>query len=361
MSTSLPGKDKSMPVEEMRSMVYLGPERIELRRVPVPRPQAGELLVRVRAALTCGTDLKTYRRGHPKFPPPFAFGHEFGGEVVEVGEGVDHFRPGMRVTANVFAECGHCFYCQRGQGNLCENLVYNFGAFSEYLIVPASITRRTAFEIPEAISYEAAAIVEPLTTVVHGQARLAIQPGEQVAILGAGGPVGLLHQQLALRAGAGRVIAIGHSDTRLETARQLGAAALVNAHSQDPLQAIRDLTGGYGADVVIECAGTQATWESAVEMVRRGGRVLWFGGLPAGTRVGVDAARVHYGEITLLNVHGGTAQDSRAAFDLILSGGVRTEPLISERLPLEQLETAFRHMIAGETIKAAILPDLHAA
>jgi L-iditol 2-dehydrogenase len=361
MSTSLPGKDKSMPAEEMRSMVYLGPERIELRRVPVPHPQAGEMLVRVRAALTCGTDLKTYRRGHPKFPPPFAFGHEFGGDVVEVGEGVTNFRPGSRVTANVFAECGDCFFCQRGQGNLCENLVYNFGAFSEYMLVPASITRRTAFEIPDGISYEAGAIVEPLTPVVHGQARIAIQPGEQVAILGAGGPVGLLHQQLALRAGAGQVIAIGHSDRRLETARQLGAAAVINARHRDPVEAVRELTGGRGADVVIECAGTQAAWESAVEAVRRGGRVLWFGGLPAGTRIALDAARVHYGEISLFNVHGGTAQDSRAAFDLIVSGGVRTEPLISERLPLEQLETAFHHMIAGETIKAVILPDLAAA
>lgn len=350
-----------MPAEEMRSMLYLGPERIELRRVPVPRPGAGELLVRVRAALTCGTDLKTYRRGHPKFPPPFAFGHEFGGDVVAVGDGVDNFRPGMRVTANVFAECGHCFYCQRGQGNLCENLVYNFGAFSEYMLIPASITRLTAFEIPDGVSYEAAAIVEPLTTVVHGQARLAIQPGEQVAILGAGGPIGLLHQQLALRAGAGQVIAIGHSDRRLDTARQLGAGTVVNGRDRDPVEAVRDLTGGRGADVVIECAGTQAAWETAVEAVRKGGRVLWFGGLPAGTMIGLDAARLHYGEITLLNVHGGTAQDSRAAFDLIVNGSVRTEALVSERLPLEGLEAALHHMLAGETIKAAILPDLAAA
>ena len=358
MSTSPPGKESPVPAELMRSFIYLGPEQIALRRVPVPQPQKGELLVRVCTALTCGTDLKTYRRGHPKFPPPFAFGHEFGGEVVEVGAGVAAYHPGMRVTANVFAECGQCFFCQRGQGNLCENLVYNFGAFSEYTIIPASIVRRTTFEIPEWISYAEAAIVEPLTTVVHGQQRIAIQPGEVVAILGAGGPISLLHQQLALRAGAAQVIAIGHSDTRLQVAQQLGAAVTINAHTQDAVQVVRDLTAGYGADVVIECAGTQAAWETAVEVVRRGGRVLWFGGLPAGTRVSIDAARVHYGEINLINIHGGTAADSRAAFELITSRALQVQPLISDQLPLEQLEAALQKMARGEALKVAILPNL---
>ncbi len=138
--------------QKMRAVVYLGPEKIELQTVPIPEPASGEILVKVRAATTCGTDVKTYRRGHPKFPPPFIFGHEFGGDVVKVGEGVEQFREGMRVTANVFAECGECFFCQRGQGNLCENLVYNFGAFAEYMIIPAPIVRRTAFEIPAHIS-----------------------------------------------------------------------------------------------------------------------------------------------------------------------------------------------------------------
>src|SRR5512137_1053099 len=184
-----------MILDSMRAVVYLGPEQIEMRQVPVPEPKEGELLVRVRAATTCGTDVKTYRRGHPKFPPPFVFGHEFGGDVVKIGAGVRGFLPGTRVTANVFAECGECFFCLRGQGNLCENLVYNFGAFAEYTTIPASIVRRTAFEIPAHVTYAQAAVVEPLVTVVRGQRLIGIQPGETVAILGAGGPVGLLHQQ----------------------------------------------------------------------------------------------------------------------------------------------------------------------
>jgi len=340
----------------MRAVFYLGPEQVELRRTPIPQPQSGELLVRVRAATTCGTDVKTFRRGHPKFPPPFIFGHEFAGDVVEIGAGVENFRPGMRVTSNVFAECGECFFCQRGQGNLCENLVYNFGAFAEYNLIPASIVRLNTFEIPAHISYAQAALLEPLVTVVHGQGLLGISPGESVAIIGAGGPIGLLHLQMAQKAGASQVIAVGHSASRLEIARQLGATAVINARERDTIAEIRALTGGYGADVVIECAGTKLAWETAVDSVRKGGRVLWFGGLPAGTKVEIDAARIHYGEISLFGIHGGTAQDARQAFQLITSGGINVLPLLSEELPLEQAEQALRKMASGEAIKVMLKP-----
>ncbi|WKZ35233.1 MAG: alcohol dehydrogenase catalytic domain-containing protein [Anaerolineales bacterium] len=342
----------------MRAVVYLGPETIELRNMPIPEPKAGELLVKVRAATTCGTDVKTYRRGHPKFPPPFIFGHEFGGDVVQAGAGVERFREGMRVTANVFAECGECFYCNRGQGNICENLVYNFGAFAEYMIIPASIVRRTTFEIPNQIPYAHAAFLEPLVTVVHGWHKAAIQPGETVAIIGAGGPISLLFTQLVLRSGAGRIIAIGHSATRLDVAGQLGATHLVHAKDADPVTAVHELTDGYGADLVIECAGTKQTWEASIDVVRRGGRVLWFGGLPAGTNVEIDPARVHYGEIALLNMHGGTAADAREAFHLIESGEVKVEPMLNGELPLEQVELALKKMIAGRVVKMVINPLL---
>lgn len=344
--------------ETMRAAVYLGPEEIDLRHLPIPEPKEGELLVKVRAATTCGTDVKTYRRGHPKFPPPFVFGHEFGGDVVKVGDGVTQFREGMRVTANVFAECGECFYCLRGQGNLCENLVYNFGAFAEYMIIPASIVRRTTFEIPSHVPYSHAALLEPLVTVVHGWHKAAVQPGETVAVIGAGGPISLMFIQLLLRSGARQVIAIGHSPARLAVAGQIGASHLVNAKERDSLSAVRELTHGFGADVVIECAGTKSTWESSVETVRRGGRVLWFGGLPGGTKVEVDAAHVHYGEIDLLNMHGGTAAEAREAFDLIISKTVKVSPLLSGELPLEQVESALKMMSSGEVVKMVINPEL---
>jgi L-iditol 2-dehydrogenase len=343
---------------EMCAAVYLGPEKIELRMVRIPEPSYGELLVKVRAATTCGTDVKTYRRGHPKFPPPFIFGHEFGGDVVKVGDGVDKFREGMRVTANVFAECGECFYCKRGQGNICTNLVYNFGAFAEYMTIPASIVRGATFEIPAHVPYAHAALLEPLVTVVHGWHKVAVRPGETVAILGAGGPISLMFMQLVQRAGAGQVIAIGHSPARLDIAGELGADHLVNARETDAVMAVRELTHGFGADVVIECAGTKSTWETSVDVVRRGGRVLWFGGLPGGVKVEIDAARVHYGEIDLLNMHGGTMEDAREAFELIVSGAVKVAPLLNGELPLEQVELALKKMIAGEVVKMVIKPEV---
>ena len=346
-------------METMRSWVYLGPEQIELREVPTPAPRTGELLVKVRAAVTCGTDVKMYRRGHPKFPPPFAFGHEFAGDVVEAGAGVAKFQPGMRVTANVFAECGHCYYCRKGQGNLCENLIYNFGAFSEYMIIPESITRLNTFEIPAHVPYAHAALTEPLVTVVHGQHLARIQAGETVALIGAG-PIGLLHLQMAQRAGAGRIIVIEQSSERLEVARGLGVSDLIDAGERVTVEAVRELTDGYGADVVIECAGTKATWESAVHMVRRGGRVLWFGGLAGGTQVEVDAARVHYGEIALLNIHGGTAAEAQEAFELIVSGQIHAQPLLSAVVPLERLEDALQQTIMGKAVKIVLDPNLSA-
>ncbi|MBI9043286.1 MAG: zinc-binding dehydrogenase [Anaerolineaceae bacterium] len=340
----------------MQAAVLLGTKHLELRDIPVPDISDDEVLVKVRAATTCGTDVKTYRRGHPKFPPPFVFGHEFGGDITAVGKNVKGFSTGMRVTANVFAECGECFFCNKGQGNLCENLEYNFGAFAEYHRIPARIVIKTLFEIPKNISYAQAGILEPLVTVVHGQELLKIGKGDTLAVIGAGGPVSLLHIQMAKLAGAEQIIAIGHSDQRLAYAKDLGADIIINAKKEDPGEIIQDLTSGYGVDNVIECAGNQKAWESAVSMVRRGGKVLWFGGLPSGTIVGLDAVRVHYGEITLLNTHGGTIKDAKNALNLISSGQINTQKLISLEMPLSQIQEAIEMMIAGKAVKVSILP-----
>lgn len=340
----------------MKAIILKELQQVELQDVPIPIPGPGELLVRVRAATTCGTDLKIYRRGHPKFSPPSAFGHEFGGEIVEVGSGVTQFEIGMSVTANVFGECGKCFFCQAGQGNLCENLEYNFGAFAEYHLIPASIVRENTFLIPPHISFSEAAIVEPLVCVVHALNLINIKPGENVAVIGAGGPISLLFIRLIRLAGAGKVIAIGHSDTRLSVAKELGADVVINAKEEIPHSIIQELTNGYGPDAVIECAGKVETWTDAIKIVRRGGRVLWFGGLPGGTKVPVDAGRVHYDEITLLNSHGGTAKDAAAAMELISSGKVEVAPLITHEMRLSEVETALQLMVSGEAIKVALIP-----
>ncbi len=340
---------------KMRGVFYTAPNRLAIQEVPIPVPGPGELLVKVMAATTCGTDLKTYRRGHPKFPPPFLFGHEFAGDIVAVGEDVDGFSPGMRVTANVLP-LRRMFYCQHGQDNLCESVHYNFGAFAEYIVIPPSIVKSNTFQIPDDMPYEHAAVLEPLVSVVHSQRRLDIQPGETVAVIGAGGAISLFHLQLALLAGASEVWGIGHSDSRLAVFSKSGACKVINSKNEAAVERVKEWTDGRGADVVIECAGTKSAWEDAVKMVRKGGRVLWFGGLPSGTSVELDAAWIHYGEITLLGVHGGTVADAEEAYRLLATGEVDPRPMLSGEFSLERIEEAFQQMIDGTAIKLVIRP-----
>lgn len=348
----------SMAEQTMRAVYYEAPKKLSMHSVGVPNPEPGEIVVRVRTALTCGTDLKTYLRGHPKFKPPAPFGHEFAGDIVAVGEGVDHFQIGWRVTANVFAPCGTCYYCTHKQGNLCEAMVYNLGAFAEYFRIPATIVRHNTFVLPNDFEYSHAAILEPLVSVVHGQRRAAIQPGEHVAIIGAGGAIGLMHLQMAKAAGAAQIIAVDQNDARLEVALTLGATSAINTRLTDVVRFVHDQTGGRGADVSIECAGALPAWEDALASVRKGGRVLWFGGLPAGTNIELDTARIHYDELTLLGTHGGTPLDAHRAFELLTHGVVRADHLISDTLPLEETAEALNRMARGEVIKIALQPDL---
>lgn len=341
----------------MRAVVFMGPEHLEIRDVPIPSLKPDEVLVKVRSSTTCGTDVKTYLRGHPKYPPPFLFGHEFAGDVVQVGEMVENFTPGMRVTASCFGPCGACYPCKHHQENICENMIHNFATYAEYVRLPGTFVRWNTLVIPEHLSYPQAALLEPLASVVHSHKMLRVQPGERVAILGGGGAIGLMHLQLARAAGAAQVIVVDKNPTRLGYAAELGAVT-IHAGEGDPLQAIRELTEGRGADVVIEAAGARQTWEAAPRVARRGGRVLWFGGLAAGATVELDAPAVHYGEITLYNTHGNSPVDFWEACNLVSSGLIDTRRLLSGEMPLEQVEQALKLMIAGEAMKVSINPEL---
>jgi len=347
-----------MAADQMRVMMFLGPGQLELRKVPIPQPRPDEILLRVRAATTCGTDLKTYLRGHPKVHPPTPFGHECAGDVVAVGSEVTRFKPGMRVVRHNTAPCMSCFYCKQGQHNLCDDLLHSFGTYADYLTIPGRIVRLNTFEIPPHLSYAEAAILEPLMCVVHVQRLLQIQPGEHVAVIGAGGPIGLMHVQMSLRCAAAQVIAVDLSDGRLAVAKELGATVTVNSKQDDPVAAIRDLTAGRGADVVIETAGAQDAWLTAFQSVRKGGRVQWFGGLKPGTSIDLDCGRIHYGEISMYGAYHGTPLDALRALDLLASGVIDAKPLISGELPLERVEEGLNLMRAGKAIKVAINPEL---
>ena len=342
---------------KMYATVYMGPRQLEYRQMEIPSLGDGDILVKVKRALTCGTDVKTYRRGHPKYTPPTLFGHEFAGEIISTGSDVDRFEPGMRVVAANSAPCNVCYYCKRGQQNLCSDLLVNLGAFAEYIRVPKRIVQQSTFVIPDHLEDVEAAAMEPLACVVHGQDLLQIQPGESVVIIGAGGPIGLMHLQLALKQGASPIIAIDLSENRLKTATKLGAALSLNPEVDDVLEVVHEVTDGRGADVVIESAGSLKAWESAIDLVRKGGRVQWFGGLPGGTDITLDTVRIHYDELNLYGVYHATPLSFERAFRMIEQGVIDISSLITDVVPLAQLEEALNSMLQGESIKMAINPE----
>lgn len=340
----------------MKAVVYLEPGKLSYQEVDVPSVGPGEVLVRVKAALTCGTDVKTFQRGHHLMKPPMLFGHEFAGEISLVGEGVSRFREGMRVVAANSAPCNSCFYCKRGQHNLCDNILFNWGAFAEYIKVPAPIVEQNAYEIPAGLDFEEAALLEPLACVVLGNEAADICPGDTVVIAGGGGPIGLMHLQLAINGGAGQVFVIDLEDGRLEVASELGANQVINASQQDPLTEVAELTAGRGADVVIETAGVPEVWEMALAIARKGGTVVMFGGCPANTQIPLDTGRVHYGELTIKGVFHHSPRTVKRALELLSTGKVKTGPLISGRLPLREVQAALEMVMRREAIKMAIIP-----
>lgn len=358
MSGASPRHGEGEQPATMRAVFFLGPERLEVRRVPVPRPGPGEVLAQVEVALTCGTDLKAFLRGHRLFRPPMPFGHEWAGRIVAIGEGVEGFVPGQRVTAANSAPCQGCFYCDRGQPNLCDTLSERlvWGACAEYLLVPAPVVRHTLLPIPEGVSAEAAACVEPLACVVLGAEVAGVAPGDVVVVLGGSGPIGLMHCALARARGAIEVIAVGRSPARLAQAAAFGATRAVGIDSGELDLLVAKLTGGRGADVVIEAVGLPEIWQRALALVRKGGSVLLFGGCRPGTEVPLDAGKIHYGQVALKGAFHLTPASVRAALDLVARGAVPVHRLISERRPLDEVELALRRMAEGAVLKVALVP-----
>ena len=342
----------------MKAAMLYGVKDLRIEDVEVPEVEAGEVLVRVKAATTCGTDLKIFQRGYVEkvIRLPTVFGHEWAGEVVEVGEGLDWPKKGMRVRAGNSAPCLHCAMCQKGKYNLCENMIWLWGAYAEYIKVPARMVLVNMQEIPQHVSYEEAAITEPLACVLHGAEEAGVKLGDAVTIIGAG-PIGLLHLLTAKRKGAGKIISIDLVEERLNFARKLGADETINAGKGDVVEKVRQLTGGYGADVVIEAIGLPATWEQALKLVRKGGTVLEFGGCPPGTGIKVDTELLHYGEVTVRGAFHATPLHFKKALNLIASRTIDVRPLVTRKMKLEEIKEAFEILSTTKSeIKIAITP-----
>jgi len=343
---------------EMLAAVLYGKEHLRIEPVAIPEIGAGDILVRVRAALTCGTDVKVFRRGYHArmIVPPALFGHELAGDVVAVGADVKTFRAGQRVVSANSAPCGVCFYCRKNLENLCEDLLFNNGAYAQYIRIPGRIVQKNTHEIPAHLSYQDAALIEPMACVLRGLEECAVQSGDTVAVLGLG-PIGLMFVRLAKVMGA-RVIAIGRRPMQLERAVRMGAdEAISSAATTDIVSAVRNRTAGRGADIAVEAVGKPECWEYAVNMVRRGGTVNFFGGCPNDTRVDLETNLLHYSEITCKATFHHTPRHVRRCLDLVAKGAMTAQDFVNREEPLTNLLEVMKYLMSHNGhLKTAIIP-----
>jgi L-iditol 2-dehydrogenase len=324
----------------MKAAVLYGREDVRVEQVEPAALRPGEARVAIGAALTCGTDLKVFKRGYHArmIVPPAVFGHEFAGTLCEIGPGVEGWSVGDRVVAANSAPCGVCHYCKNAQKNLCDDLLFLNGAYAESIVLPRRLVEKNLLRLRSETRFRDAALTEPLACVVQGWEELGPRAGQNVLIIGSG-PIGLMFTVLACHQQC-RVTVAGRG-RRLETARQLGAHSVIEANGQTDFRAAGDF------DAVIEAVGKPEAWVAAARSVRKGGRVNFFGGCPSGTAVSLDTDLLHYSSLTLLSSFHHTPRAIRRALELIESGVVPAPLFVDGEAALDELPDLFRSMAAG--------------
>ncbi len=336
-----------------RAVVLHGREDARLESVAIGAPGEGEVLVRNSVALTCGTDVKVFRRGYHArmITPPSVFGHEMAGVVAAVGGGVTGFIAGEAVVAANSAPCGACAFCRAGRESLCDDLLFWNGAYAERSIIPARIVSRNLLKIPQGVRLEHAALVEPLACALRGIEDGRVAPGSTVAVMGVG-PLGLMLVGLAARRGA-RVIAVGRRREPLQRAEAFGAQATVSTLDADAAQQLRSAR----PDIVIEAVGLAETAQLALDSVAKGGLVNLFGGCAEGTRLALDAARVHYEEIRVVGTFHHTPAAIREALGVVQAQALPFDELLRGEAPLADVPRLLAAMARGEgDLKVVIRP-----
>jgi len=343
---------------KMRQARWYAPEEIRLDEVNRPAPGPGEIVVKIAAALTCGTDFKTFKRGHPRLIKeiPAPFGHEMSGTVSALGSGVKSFKEGDRVAIGNSAPCGSCFFCRKGAFSLCSDLIFLNGAYADYLLIPARIVEKNLYQIPDELDFKTAALSEPLACVLHAFEKVSPKSGEQMVLLGAG-PMGVLFAQLAKRNGV-ELVAVARDKAKLENLRQWGAKATVSlTEDGDALNKVKAAVNeGRGADLVIEAVGLPETWELATQLARPGGRVCFYGGCAKGTEVKLDTYRVHYEELQLFGVFHHTPAYFKKAVEMLAKKIITPEGLIVAEYRLDQIHQVFQKGSTSHPLKLAVLP-----
>lgn len=329
----------------MKAATYLEPYRIEAQEAPVPTPGTGEALVKIYASGVCGSDLAIVSGRHPRATPPLIIGHEFAGEVVDVGDGdTGGIRVGDRVTLFPLLTCGACYACRNGFSHVCATLrLIGFdrhGGMADYVSVPADLL----VPLPEGLSYETGALIEPLAVCIHAASMTTVQPEDTVAVLGAG-PIGLLTAIVLRHQGVEKLCITDINPFRLDIARSLGFDALDGSET-DIVSCIQDITNGDMADRVFEVAGVQATAGQMTELVRPRGTIVnvsVFKEPPA-----VDMRSVNFKELTIVGTRVYTRDDYRVALDI--AGSLPLDPIVTHRLPLTEVSGAFKTIFDGDRV-----------
>lgn len=341
----------------MQAVMLLGPRKLSCEELPLPRPGADEVVLKIDAALTCGTDLKAFLRGHPKWPMPTRFGHEYAGTIAARGKNVTVVHEGDAVMLAPTAPCGVCFYCKRGQETLCVSIMETMvlGGYAEYLTVPERVIRTNLFPKPRELSFAEASLLEPVSCVVHGLQQPTIRQDDIAVIIGAGA-FGLLHLVVLRALGIEQVYVIARNPRRAKIAKELGASGIIPCAAEQARPLVLDLTQGRGADLVVECTAQPRVWEEAIILARPGGQVILFGGCPPGTTVSLDTYRLHYDQVQVFSPFHFTPKAVRQAQEMLASGKIPTQHLISGSYPLSKLPHAFDLLQQGQGIKYAVIP-----
>jgi L-iditol 2-dehydrogenase len=346
----------------MKAAVLQAPNQLRLTDIATPEAAPGELILRVRAATVCGTDLRILTGRKTKGVRfPSVIGHEFAGDVVQTGAGVTQFKTGDRVCMDPVIPCRACAYCKSGRENVCVNrqaMGYEFdGAFAEYIRIPAiALQSGNVFRLPEGMSFEAAALAEPLACCVNGQRNAGVQLGDSVVILGAG-PIGLMHAALARAAGARQVIVSEPNAARRQAAAERGVDHVCDPTSTKLEEFVKARSDGLGADVVILAIGVPQLANEALTLVRRGGRVNLFAGFSAGDTSTIDVNLIHYGELIVTGASALSRRDYELALNMLATGQIDAGTLITHRYAVADSLAAFDEAGSGRALKVAIRND----
>jgi len=334
--------------QAMKAAVIEKPERLVIKQVPVPEISDDEVLIKVKYTGICGTDWSIFTGKYSADRLPLIPGHEFSGVVEKVGKNAVGIKEGDPVTADINMSCGHCFYCRRGQKLMCKEFtqlgIHIDGTYAEYVKAPWE----QVHVLPENLDMMTGAFIEPVSCVIHSAKAIKVAIGSSIAIIGSG--LGVLHAAVARHRGAAPVIVIGRNEAKLDIAKKMGADFTISINKEDPIEAVKKLTGGRGADYVVEAVGTPQTYEQAFEMVRPGGTVAAFGITGVDDIVRVKSFDLVIGEKNVAGSCAGVGNDWNDAIALLQYGRIRPQPLFSMLVPLEELQAALEQLRTDKSL-----------